>query len=146
MIKSNKENILVIGKKNKKLGELISILSEYSNCVFVASCFTDMMPFARKNHINLITITDSLGKNPSKDFILKIRHFFPHAKVICLFDRVAQDTEVFLRSIGIIYLGSYNNFKELAYKILPAAMDSYTESREGSHRRTLRPNNQPSDH
>ena len=134
MIKSNKDNILVIGKKNKKLGELISILSEYSNCVFVAYSFTDMMLFARRNYINLITITDSLAKNPSKDFILKTRHFFPHAKVICLFDKVTEDTEVILRSIGIIYLGSYNNFKELACEILPAAMDSHIGSREGPHR------------
>lgn len=134
MIKSNKYNILVIGKKSKKLSELILILSEYSNCIFMAANFTDMMLFARKNQINLIMITDSLGKNPTKDFILKTRHFFPHAKVICLFDKVAQDTEVILRSIGIIYLGSYSNFKKLACEILPAAMDSHIGSRESLHR------------
>lgn len=118
-----KNKILVLADKKEALSKLISLLSEHSEHIFVASNSMEMRHSAWRDYFHLIVITDSLDKHMTKDIIMDIRHFCPHAKILCLFENITEDIEEMLRGIGIVYLGSYKTFNELAYKIIPAAIN-----------------------
>jgi len=106
-LKSNK--ILVLGKKTAKIKKLKVLLTEHSPEVFISDS-TDMSKLFLKNNYDFIVVTDSLGVNLNSDFVSGLKTFFPHAKVLCLIDRITPETERAIRGAGLIFLGTYEHF------------------------------------
>ena len=78
-------------------------------------------------HFDLIVATDSLEIKPDGDFLACLRGQFPGAKFLYLADEIEPETEMSLRSGGLIFLGSYDHFIHCSRQILGSVADSVTE-------------------
>jgi len=115
-----KDKILMLGKKTKKIKKLKVILTEHSREVFISDA-ADMKNLFLKNNYNVIIVTDSLGAKLNQEFVSDLKTFWPHAKLLCLVDRITDETEIAVRSGGIIFLGTYDHFSKNYHDILYAA-------------------------
>jgi N-acetylglucosaminyldiphosphoundecaprenol N-acetyl-beta-D-mannosaminyltransferase len=117
-------NVLVFGKRDKKVKELERILTEHSHDVCLVSGLADSVELLSGNNFHLIVLTDSLKDRLDQDFLHNLRRLFPHAKILCLANRITQAMEIGMRSAGLVFLGSYKRFNQFAWDILQAAMES----------------------
>lgn len=104
------KNILIIGNRNRKLYYIEHFLKHYALSVFKASdCFEldDKIP---ADHVEFIILTGSCGDDWDFHKASKLRSVFPDSKILGLFDRIDPDKERVLRSVGLIFLGSYDLF------------------------------------
>jgi hypothetical protein len=72
----------------------------------------------------LIVVTDSFGIHPGGDFLYCLKGKFSNAKFLYLADEVSPETEMSLRTGGLIFLGSYDHFIHSAHQILGSVIDS----------------------
>jgi len=121
MQRSKLGNVLVLGKRNKKVRELERTLAEHFCEVRVTSKLTHSAGLSPTMHFNLIVITDSLEGNGSRDFGVNLRRLFPEAKVLGLFDKINPEIETNMRNAGLIFLGSYEHFSKHCPDILDSA-------------------------
>jgi hypothetical protein len=123
-MKMKTENVLVFRKGNKKVKELECILAEHFHRVCLVSDLSDMVHLVVTVHFNVILVTDSMGDGLSKDFFSDLRILFPDAKVMCLVDQITQEMEMTMRSIRLVFLGSYEYFGKYSLDILQSAVKS----------------------
>ena len=117
-MKRKMANALLIAKQNKKTNRIENLLSEYFQKASVVSELTGTGQRPLDDHFDLIVVTDSLDVKPDGDFLSCLRRLFPGAKFLYLGDEIASQTEMSLRSAGLIFLGSYDHFIHDADKIL----------------------------
>lgn len=118
------ENVLVFGKGNKKVEELKRILAEYFHRICLVSDLSDMVHRVKNDHFNIIVVTGSMGDGLNKDFFSELRILFPDARVICLVDQITEEMEMAMRSIRLVFLGSYQYFGKHSLDILQSAVKS----------------------
>ncbi|MBC8459801.1 MAG: hypothetical protein H8D67_17555 [Deltaproteobacteria bacterium] len=124
MVKSKAANVLVFGKRNKKIKELEKIFKEHSFTVRLVSDLANVAELLPNNQFNLIVVTDSLNDVLDRDFLANLKIFYPQAKIIYLFETVTRAIEVNLRRAGAIFLGSYDHFSRFSVDILQSAVKS----------------------
>ena len=124
MANSKTANVLIFGKRNRKVKELEGIMAEHFFNVTVVSRLTDLFKLLSSARYELIVVTDTFEDKLNKDFFVKLKRMFPQAKMLCLFDEINEQIEVTLRSAGIVFLGSYNQFGKLSRDILQSALTS----------------------
>ncbi len=120
-------NALLIAKRTEKINQIENLLSEYFQKVSMISELIDTRQLPLDLHFDLIVATDSLEIKPDGDFLSCLRGQFPGAKFMYLADEIAPETEMSLRSWGLIFLGSYDHFIHCSHQILGSVADSVTE-------------------
>ncbi len=124
MQKSKLGNVLVLGKRNKKVKELERILAGHFLEVKVTSKLAHTVGLNPTMHFNLIVITDSFEGRTDRDFGVNLKRLFPEAKVLGLFDKINPEIETNIRNAGLIFLGSYDHFSKHSPDILLSAFGS----------------------
>jgi len=114
-------NVLLIGKRTKKVCEIKRLLTRLVQRVYLISDFSDILKQPQDNHYGIIIVTDSLSFKLSRDTVSDLKIFFAHAKVLYLVDQVTDERERALRSGGLIFLGTYDHFLKNYHDILYAA-------------------------
>ncbi len=120
-------NALLIAKRTTKINQIKTMLSEYFHKVSLVSDLTGTGQLPPDLHFDLIVATDSLEIKPDGDFLSCLRGQFPGAKFLYLADEIASETEMSLRSGGLIFLGSYDHFIHCSHQILGSVADSVAE-------------------
>ena len=121
-LRSRTANVLVLGKRNKKVRELERIMDKALLEVILVSEWADVVALFPSTHVDLIVVTDSSNHNLNRDFLVDLRRLYPQAKVLCVFDKITEEIEITMRSVGIIYLGSYDHFARFSHDILESAV------------------------
>jgi hypothetical protein len=124
-VKRKMANALLIAKRTEKINRIETVLSEYFESIDRVSDLagTGQLPL----HFDLIVASDSLEIKPDGDFLSCLRGQFPGAKFLYLADEIAPETEMSLRSGGLIFLGSYDHFIHCSHQILGSVAGSVTE-------------------
>jgi len=117
-------NALLIAKWTEKINRVETVLSGYFESIDRVSDLGGTGQLPLDFHFDLIVATDSLEIKPDGDFLACLRGQFPGAKFLYLADEIAPETEMSLRSGGLIYLGSYDHFISCAHQILGSVADS----------------------
>jgi hypothetical protein len=60
----------------------------------------------------------------NKEFFSDLRILFPDARVLCLVDQITREMEMVMRSIRLVFLGSYEYFGKYYQDILKSALKS----------------------
>ena len=120
-------NALLIAKRTEKINRIETVLSEYFESIDRVSDLAGTGQLPLDLHFDLIVATDSLEIKPDGDFLSCLRSQFPGAKFLYLADEIAPETEMSLRSGGLIFLGSYDHFIHCAHQILGSVAESVTE-------------------
>lgn len=122
ILRSKEKNILVFGKRNKNIEWLEHLFTDYFYKVCLVLDLAEAIELLTDVHFDVILVTDSLEDKLNKDFFSDLRKIFPHAKVLCLVDKITQQKERALRSTGLVYLGSYDHFYSAYQDILKSAL------------------------
>ena len=117
------KKVLVFGKKNDKICELEGILAEQFHCICLVTDLNNIAGLVANEYFNVIVVTDTMG-DMNKDFFSDLRILFPDARVLCLVDQVTQEMEIVMRSIRLVFLGSYEYFGKHYQDILKSALKS----------------------
>jgi DNA-binding NtrC family response regulator len=117
------EKVLVFGKKNDKIWELERILAEQFHCVCLVTDLNDIVSLVANDYFNVIVVTDTMG-GMNKDFFSQLRILFPDARVLCLVEQITLEMEMVMRSIKLVFLGSYEYFEKHYQDILKSALKS----------------------
>jgi hypothetical protein len=117
-------NALLIAKRTEKINQIENLLSEYFQKISLVSDLTGTGQLPPDLHFDLIVATDSLEIMPDGDFLSCLRGHIPGAKFLYLADEITPQTEMSLRSGGLIFLGSYDHFIHCAHQILGSIADS----------------------
>jgi hypothetical protein len=117
-------NALLIAKRTEKINRIETVLSDYFESIDRISDLTGTGQLPLNLHFDLIVTTDSLEIKPDGDFVSCLRGQFPGAKFLYLADEIAPETEMSLRSGGLIFLGSYDHFIHCAHQILGSVANS----------------------
>jgi hypothetical protein len=117
-------NALLIAKRTEKINRIETVLSEYFESIDRVSDLSGTGQLPLNLHFDLIVATDSLEIKPDGDFLSCLRGQFRGAKFLYLADEIAPETEMSLRSGGLIFLGSYDHFIHCAHQILGSVADS----------------------
>jgi len=120
--RSKTENVLVLGKRTAKARELEQILAEYFCKVCLISDLADKVKWLPNDEFNTIIVTDSIGAKLNNRLFSNLRILFPSARLLCLVDKIIPETEMTMRSAGLIFLGSYDHFSNNYKDILKSAV------------------------
>ena len=120
-------NALLIAKRTEKINRIETVLSEYFESIDRVSDFAGTGQLPLDFHFDLIVATDSLEIKPDGNFLSCLKGQFPGAKFLYLADEIAPETEMSLRSGGLIFLGSYDHFIHCSHQILGSVAESVTE-------------------
>jgi len=114
----------MIGKRNRKIEELERRLAEYFNKIYLVADLAKGVNLSPTNNYTMIVVTDSTGHPLNKDFFSNLRVRFSRSVLVCLVDQITQETERAMRSAGLLFLGSYNQFSEYYRSILESAIEA----------------------
>ena len=121
---SQNGSVLIIGKRNRKIEELERRLAEYFNEIYLIADLAEAMNLSPTDIYTMIVVTDSAGHPLSKDFFSNLRAHFSRSVLVCLVDQITPETEKAMRSAGLLFLGSYNQFSEYYHSILKSAVEA----------------------
>ncbi len=113
---------LVVGKRNAKVDNIVHILSRHFNQINRIRGLGAGVAAYPSDHINLIVITDLLDDRLDRELVVNLRKNFPKAKVMGLIEKINQELEISLRSVGLVFLGSYDYFDQYSSYILRSAL------------------------
>ncbi len=113
---------LVVGKRNAEVNNIVHILSKHFNEV---NRIRELRPGDAAypgDPIDLIVLTGLLDDRLDRELVVNLRKNFPKAKVMGLLEKINQETEINLRSVGLVFLGSYDYFNQYSSNILQSAL------------------------
>ena len=113
---------LVVGKRNAKVNNIVQILSKHFKEVNQIRDFTPGDAAYPGKHVSLIVLTDWLDDRFDRELAVNLRNKFPKAKFMGLLEKINQETEISLRSVGLVFLGSYDYFSQYSTNILRSAL------------------------
>ena len=120
--RSGRANVLVLGRKNQKVRELKRIMANALLDVVLVSKWADVAEYFPRSHFDLIVVTDSYMDNLNKNVLVNLKRLYSQAKVLCVFDKITEETEMTMRRVGAVYLGSYDYFVKFSRDILESAV------------------------
>ena len=121
-MKIDLSNVLVVGTQETKLNIVIDKLKKYFSNVTRTQKVFDLPESYSSDYFSLIVYTDTLPELQYGPFLDYLKRSFPDAKIIGLFDKIDQGSEIFVRSAGLIYLGSFEHFNKHFHDILQSAL------------------------
>jgi hypothetical protein len=121
---SQNGSVLIIGKRNRKIEELERRLAEYFNEIYLIADLAEAMNLSPTDIYTMIVVTDFSGHPLNKDFFSDLRAHFSRSVLVCLVDQITQETEKAMRSAGLLFLGSYDQFSEYYRSILESAIEA----------------------
>ena len=116
------KSALVVGKRNAKVNNIVHILSKHFNEVNRIRELRPGVVAYPSDHISLIVITNLLDDRFDRKSVVNLRKYFPKAKIMGLFEKINEELEIRLRSVGLIFLGSYDSFNQYSSTILRSAL------------------------
>lgn len=120
--RSKTKNVLVLGKRTEKVRELERLLAEHFNKVSLISDLPNSVKLPLNDYFNTIIVTDPVGAKLNNRLFSNLRILFPSARLLCLVDKITPETEMAMRSAGLIFLGSYDHFSNNYQDILKSAV------------------------
>jgi N-acetylglucosaminyldiphosphoundecaprenol N-acetyl-beta-D-mannosaminyltransferase len=120
--RAGRANVLVLGRIDKRLRELERVMSQAFLEVVLVSEWSDAVGLFPSGHFDLIILTDSSKDNLKKNLLISLKRLYSQAKVLCVFDSITEEIEITMRSVGIIYLGSFEHFVRFSRDILESAV------------------------
>lgn len=118
-------NALIIGRGDPQVKEVEGVLTPYYPKVFHRLSSEDALPEAPDLSFSLVVMTDLSQVPRDREAALRLRERFPKAKLIGILDCFDPAVEVALRSIGVVFLGSFDRFQGMRKTILAAALKSF---------------------
>ena len=115
-------NALVVGKRNAEVNNVVHILSKHFNEVNRIRELRPGVAAYPSDHINLIVLTGLLDDRLDRELVVNLRKNYPKAKVMGLLEKINQELEISLRSVGLVFLGSYDYFNQYSSNILRSAL------------------------
>ena len=112
---------LIIGENNHKVDLLKRHLAEYFSMVDLISELGQLNSLAADSH-SVIVVTDTAADVLNHDFFMNLRSLNPRARLLCLVNRITRETEKAIRSVGLLFLGSYDHFDDCYDSILQTAL------------------------
>ena len=97
-------------------------MAEYFNEIYLIADLAEAMNLSPTDIYTMIVVTDFSGHPLNKDFFSDLRAHFSRSVLVCLVDQITQETEKAMRSAGLLFLGSYNQFSEQYRTILESAI------------------------
>ena len=116
------KSALVVGKRNAKVNNIVHILSKHFNEVNRIRELRPGVVVYPSDHISLIVITNLLDDRLDRKSVVNLRKYFPKAKIMGLFEKINEELEIRLRSVGLVFLGSYDSFNQYSSTILRSAL------------------------
>ena len=113
--------VLIIGKTDRRVELLKHHLADYFGKVDLLTDLEQLNSLTADNFA-VIVVTDTFGDVLKPDFFADIRSLHPRAGLLCLFDRISQQTEKDMRSAGLLFLGSYDHFEDCYGSVLERAL------------------------
>ncbi len=123
-IKPKMEIVLLLAKRNKRTKELELRLADYFCEVRLVSDLGEMAMLPSNNHFAVIVVTDSFGLELNIESLFALKSRYPCAKILCLVDEISQGIEAVIRSVGPVFLGSYDQFFRFFKDIISSAVES----------------------
>lgn len=117
---------VVVGGQNLISSEIEKMLKPYFRTVYLLSDLQAAMTEVADEQVRLILIMDHEKSEAIPDVAQVLRHAFPRAKILGLFDAFHPEQEVVLRTAGVVFLGSYERFTRNSSTILTKALNSPT--------------------
>jgi hypothetical protein len=117
-LRGGSKDVLLLGKKTKKVKDLERLLVEHPCRVQIASNLMDAFNQNNGEDIDFIIMTESLNHKIDEDLFSRLRVAFPKAKLLVLVDRITREMEVAMRSKGLVFLGSYRRFVQFYKEIV----------------------------
>jgi hypothetical protein len=118
-------NALIIGRQDQQMREVAGILTPYYQKVFHRPSSVDAPEEAPDHSFSLVVMTDLSQVPRDREAAVRLRERFPQAKLIGILDCFDLHVEVALRSIGVVFLGSFDRFQGMRKTILAAALKSF---------------------
>ncbi|MBW2442826.1 MAG: hypothetical protein JRH12_20300 [Deltaproteobacteria bacterium] len=112
---------LISGENSYKIDLLKRHLAEYFSKIDLLSD-SGQLNLLTADSYSVIVVTDTAADVLNRDFLTNLRSLHPRARLLCLVDRVTQDTEKALRSAGLLFLGSYDHFGACYRSILQTVL------------------------
>lgn len=122
-IEPKASEILIVGKKTRRITHLKTLLDEHFKDVFVLDAAAISRRIATSDY-NVIIVTDSTCVALDRKLLTDLKTFWPQAKLLCLVDRITGETEIAVRSAGVIFLGTYEHFTANCLNILELALQA----------------------
>ena len=114
----------MVGERNTEVNNIVHILSEHFDEVSRIRKLRPGFAVCPSDHISLIVITDLLDERLDRKSVVNFRKYFPKAKIMGLFEKINQELEISLRSVGLVFLGSYDYFNQYSSNILRSALST----------------------
>lgn len=127
MRRKSSGNALIIGREDQQVKEVEDVLAPYYPKVFHRLSSDAAPAEAPELSFSLVVMTDLAQVPQDRASALRLRERFPKAKLIGLLDCFDPAVEVALRSIGVVFLGSFDRFQGMRKTILAAALKSSDE-------------------
>ena len=103
---------LLIGKRSKTISELTRMLAAYVTDVIQIEEFIDHYRLPSKTHLDLVVIADSMVCMQDTKILADLKSKFPEAKILGLFEKWDENTEIELRRTGLIFLGTFEHLRK----------------------------------
>lgn len=111
-------NALILGKKIE-VASLCSLLQNTNYHISLAESTEELeLISTQRHHFELIVMTDSFSEAPDAKLLSYIKQHLNPCKIICLSKNEDEENERLLRSLGLIFFGSYQSFLVVAEKII----------------------------
>ncbi len=109
---------LILGKK-EEVAPLCSLLQNLDYYITLAESTEKLELISKQRHrFNLVVMTDSFAEAPDAKLVGCIKPHLNQGKIICLSENEDDEQERSLRSLGLIFFGSYQRFLVCAEKII----------------------------
>ncbi|MBW1784271.1 MAG: hypothetical protein JRL30_26465 [Deltaproteobacteria bacterium] len=119
-----KARILLLGKRNNRVKRVEGVLKKYLPDTKIVSKAGYPLDSSASDDFKLVVITDASKDSVDAKFVQNVRHSFPQAKVVSLYDEIDPEIEIDMRSAGLIFLGSYEHFIRECADILRSAVET----------------------
>ena len=112
---------LVIGKAEHKVNRLKNLLADFFRGIDLLTDLRQLNSLSADNP-SVIVVTDTMEDVLRHDFLMTLRSLHPRAGLLCLADRISQETEKVMRCAGLLFLGSYDHFEDCYSNVMQTAL------------------------
>ena len=115
---------IVLGAQGEASLGIVRLLQPFFEDVLNVSEKDQANGCFENDKVRLVVIMGLEACKANIDSLREIRHLFPSAKILGLFDAFHPEQEVVLRTAGVVFLGSYERFSRNSRTILTKALNT----------------------